>query len=769
MRAVGSSLQRIDAVDKVTGVAAYPGDIEMPGQAWMKIVFAGVAHARILRMDTSAAQVAPGVLTVLTAQDVPVNEYGLIMPDQPVLCGLGSTPQAEVVRWEADHVALVVAESADQAEAAARLIEIDYEPLPVITDPLEAMQPDAPILHPNRFNFPYGERNLHSNVLLEYHLRRGDVESAFAAADVIIESTYHTHAQEHAYLQPEAGLAYVRPDGRVEVMVAGQWMHEEQAQIAHALGLPSDHVVVRYPAIGGAFGGREDMSIQIVLALAAIKTGRPVKTVWSREESIIGHHKRHPFILKAKWGATRDGKIIAAQMDVTSDAGAYAYTSTKVLGNATLMCLGPYEIPNVHVDARTVYTNNCPSGAFRGFGAPQGHFAAEMQMTKLAVALGMDPVELRRRNVLRDGSILATGSLIPAGCTALEVLEEAARRAGIGDLGSGIAQSAHFVIGDRETTSAPNPQSPVPSPRSLISTSLDASRTHIARGRGIALCYKNVGFSLGFPEHCHAWVELHGGAQVERARVGCVGADVGQGAHTAFIQIAAETLGLAPSQVDLVADNTDVTGSSGSTSASRMTFMAGNAIAGAAERALARWQDEDRPARADFVFHPRPTTSYHPETGESDPNITYGYCAQVADVKVDLETGHVKVTRLISVNDVGKAVNPQQVEGQIEGAVAQSVGWTLMENYIQKDGRTLTPHLSNYLIPTVADVVEEIVPVILELPDPQGPLGLRGMAEMPFIPTAPAIAAAIHNAVGIWYDQLPLTPERVWRKLVNGY
>jgi CO/xanthine dehydrogenase Mo-binding subunit len=774
MRAVGSSFQRIDAVDKVTGVTIYPGDIDMPGQVWMKTVFAGVAHARILRMDTSAAQAAPGVIAVLTAQDVPVNEYGLIMPDQPVLCGLGSTPLAEVVRWEADHVAVVVAESAAQAEAAARLIEIDYEPLPVITDPLAAMQPDAPILHPNHFNFPYGERNLSSNVLLEYHLHRGDVESAFAAADVNVESTYHTHAQEHAYLQPEAGLAYVRPDGRVEVIVAGQWMHEEQAQIAHALGLPADQVVVRYPAIGGAFGGREDMSIQIVLALAALKTGRPVKTVWSREESITGHHKRHPFIIHAKWGATKEGKVIAAQLDVTSDAGAYAYTSTKVLGNATLMCLGPYEIPNVHVDARTVYTNNCPSGAFRGFGAPQGHFAAEMQMTKLAVALGMDPVELRRRNVLRDGSILATRSVVPAGCTALEVLEEAARRAGIGDQGSGIGDRGSG-IGDRETTSAPSPQSPVTSPRSLIPshqspipTSLDASRTYIARGRGIALCFKNVGFSLGFPEHCHAWVELQGGAQVERARVGCVGADVGQGAHTAFVQIAAETLGLAPAQVELVADNTDVTGSSGSSSASRMTFMAGNAIKGAAERALARWQDEDRPARADFVFHPRPTTSYHPESGESDPNITYGYCAQVADVEVDLETGHVKVKRLISVNDVGKAVNPQQVEGQIEGAVAQSVGWTLMENYIQRDGLTLTPYLSNYLIPTVADVVEEIVPVILELPDPQGPLGLRGMAEMPFIPTAPAIAAAIHDAVGIWYDQLPLTPERVWRKLVNG-
>jgi CO/xanthine dehydrogenase Mo-binding subunit len=287
----------------------------------------------------------------------------------------------------------------------------------------------------------------------------------------------------------------------------------------------------------------------------------------------------------------------------------------------------------------------------------------------------------------------------------------------------------------------------------------------VVRGRGIACCFKNVGYSLGAPESAAAWVELHGQGQIERAVVGCVGADVGQGAHTAFVQIAAEVLQLDPSQIELENGNTDVAGSSGSSSASRMTFMAGNAIKGAAERALAEWQNEERPARAEFVYHPRATTPYTPGTGESDPNITHGYCAQVAEVEVDLDTGHVTVTRLISVNDVGRAVNPQQVEGQIEGAVAQSVGWTLMENFIQKEGKTLTPHLSNYLIPGVLDVVQEIEPVILEIPDPQGPLGVRGMAEMPFIPTAPAIAAAIHDATGVWLDELPFTPPRVWAAL----
>ncbi|MCC9077290.1 xanthine dehydrogenase family protein molybdopterin-binding subunit [Litorilinea aerophila] len=753
MRAVGSSLPRVDAVEKVTGLAAYPGDLDLPGQAWLKIVFAGVPHARIRRMDVSAARAAPGVLAVLTAADVPVNEYGLIMADQPVLCGLGSTPQAERVRWEADHVALVVAETPAQAAAAARLVQVDYEPLPVVTDPLEAMKPGAPILHPHEFNgYPYGQRPLDSNVLLSYRIQRGDVDAGFAQADVIVEGTYRTHAQEHAYLQPEAGLAFTRPDGRIEVICAGQWMHEDRRQIAHALGLPEEQIVVRYPAIGGAFGGREDLSVQIALALATWKTGRPVKIVWSREESIIGHHKRHPFIFRAKWGATRDGRIVAAQVDVTSDAGAYAYTSTKVLGNATMACLGPYQIPNVLVESRTVYTNNCPSGAFRGFGGPQGHFAAEMQVNKLAEALGMDPVELRLRNIWRDGAILPTRSVVPAGCSAAQVLEEAARRGGWRQ-----DQDGHWHRADQPTAGS-GPERP-------FATSLDASRSRVARGKGIAVCFKNVGFSLGAPESCAAWVELHGGAHIERAIVGCVGADVGQGAHTVFMQMAAEVLGIDPALVELQVADSDVAPSSGSASASRMTFMAGNAIRGAALRALEEWQGEERPARGEYIFRPRPTTPYAPETGEADPNITYGYCAQVAEVEVDLETGHVTVTRLVSVNDVGRAINPQQVEGQIEGAVAQSIGWTLMEEFIQEKGRTVTRHLSTYLIPGVLDVPTIVEPVILEVPDPQGPLGARGMAEMPFIPTAPAIGAAIHDAIGVWIDRLPYTPERVWAAL----
>lgn len=737
MRAVGSSLSRVDARDKVTGAALYPGDIERPGMLWMKTLFAERPHARVRAIDTSQAAAAPGVLGVFTAADVPNNIYGLNVPDQPVLCGPGAPagmPDADIVRFVGDQVAVVVAETEAQAAAALPLIRVDWEDLPIVTDIEAARQPDSPLVHAY-----HG-----SNTLLEYHIRRGDVDAAFAEADVIVESTYHTGAQEHAYLQPEAGVSYVDEQGRIVVEVAGQWAHKDRQQIADALGLPHEQIVVRYPAIGGAFGGREDMSVQIVLALAVWRlhqqgklAGRSIKTIWSRRESIIGHHKRHPMLAHARWGATRDGKLVAQQIDFSFDAGAYAYTSTKVLGNALLASLGPYECPNQWVNGRTVYTNNVPSGAFRGFGGPQGHFIAEMQMNKLAEALDIDPLALRLRNVWHEGSIQATASVVPASVTITPVLQQ---------LADEMAQSDQAQAAD-----AP-----------AFQTSFDASTSKRLRGVGMACCFKNVGFSLGFRDVCNATVELYGGDEIERAVVRHAAAEVGQGTHTVIAQVAAETLGIPLAQIELITQDTAETENSGSVSASRMTFMAGNAVKGAAELALARWQDEDRPAVAHFEFVPRTTTPYDHDTGASDPNITYGYCAQSAEVEVDPATGHVRVLRIVSVNDVGTAINPQQVEGQIEGAVAQSVGWTTHENFVQRDGRILTDQLSTYLIPTVVDVAH-VKPVILEIPDPQGPLGARGMGEMPLIPTAAAIVAAVHDATGVWFDEIPLTPERVWR------
>ncbi len=731
-RMIGQSSHRIDALGKVTGQTQYPGDINLPGQAHMKILFANRPHAILRSIDTRQAEALEGVIAVYTAKDVPVNEYGLIMADQPVLCGPGSSkPYADRVRFIGDQVAIVIAETEEIAARGRDLIDVEWEDLPVITDPVLAMQDGSVLLHPDRG----------SNVFCRYRIRKGDAESAFAQADVIVEGEYRTPAQEHAYLQPEAGLGYIDEEGRVTIQVAGQWTHEDQEQIAHALGLPLEAVRVIYPAIGGAFGGREDMSVQIVLALAAWRLSqlgihRPVKIIWSREESIIGHHKRHPFLIRTRWGATRQGELVAAEVDLVADGGAYAYTSTKVLGNATLMCTGPYEIPNVKVDSYAVYTNHIPTGAFRGFGGPQGAFAAETQMNRLAEKLGMDPVEIRLKNVLREGSLLSVGTPLPPGVSIGSVLKECARAARWSEKT------------DRGQPAAEN-----------------SGQRPVVRGRGLACAFKNVGFSFGAPEQSWATVELYGGAKIERAVVRHAGADVGQGAHTVIAQMAAEALGIPLAKIGMVVSDTAFTNNSGSASASRMTFMAGNSIKGACALALERWQAEDRPAVGTYQYRPPRTTPLDPQTGKSEPNFAYGYVTQVVTVEVDTETGHVRILDVISANDVGRAVNPQQVQGQIEGAVVQAAGYTLLENFVQKDGYVLTQHLSTYLIPTVLDVPDRVQPVILEYPDPIGPWGARGMAEMPFLPLAPAVVAAVHDATGVWFHEFPLTPERVLRGL----
>jgi CO/xanthine dehydrogenase Mo-binding subunit len=732
MNYVGQSIQRVDAVGKVTGETLFPGDINLPNQAYMKILFAHRAHATIRSIDTRQAEALEGVIAVFTAKDVPVNEYGLIMNDQPVLCGPGSSKEyADRVRFIGDQVAVVVAESEEIAALGRDLIRVDYEDLPVVIDPLAAMEPDSPLLHPEKG----------SNVVVQYRIRKGDVESGFAQADVIVEETYQTPVQEHAYLQPEAGLSYIDEEGRVTVLVAGQWTHEDQEQIAHSLGLPPEQVRVIYPAIGGAFGGREDMSVQIVLALAVWRLNqrginRPIKIIWTREESIIGHHKRHPYHIRTRWGATRDGKLVAAEVRLVEDGGAYAYTSTKVLGNATLMCTGPYLIPNVKVDSYAVYTNNIPNGAFRGFGGPQGAFAAECQINKLAEKLGIDPVEMRVRNLLGEGDLLSVGTPLPRGVSIRQVVEKCAEASG-------------WQRGEQGWHH----------PGKLSSES--ESEPYLKRGVGFACAFKNVGFSFGAPEQCWATIELHGGTEIERAVLYHSGADVGQGAHTVFAQMAADALGLPVDKIEMVLSDTATSNHSGSASASRMTFMAGNSIRGAAVEALSKWENEERPARAVCQYRPPPTTPYHPETGKSEPNFSYGYVAEAIEAEVDTETGEVRLVRVICADDVGKAVNPQQVQGQIEGAVVQAAGYALMENFVQDGALPLTRTLSTYLIPTVLDIPVQVESIILEYPDPIGPFGARGMGEMPYLPLVPATVAAVHMATGVWFNEFPLTPERV--------
>jgi CO/xanthine dehydrogenase Mo-binding subunit len=414
------------------------------------------------------------------------------------------------------------------------------------------------------------------------------------------------------------------------------------------------------------------------------------------------------------------------------------------MGNATLMCSGPYVIPNVKVDSYAVYTNNIPGGAFRGFGGPQGAFAAETQMNKLAEALEMDPIEFRLRNVAREGDKISVNSPLPAGVTLDKVITSGAKTAGWKKGKSGWKRV-------KSGASWPKGKS--------------SKRANIKRGIGFASGFKNIGFSFGAPERAWATIEIHGGAEIERVVLHQAGSDVGQGAHTVFKQMAAEAVGVSIDKVELVLADTAHTGDSGSSSASRMTFMAGNAIRGAAAAALEKWKNEDRPAVAEYKYVPPTTTPFHPETGESNPNFAYGYVAEAVALEVDTDSGHVHLTDVICADDVGKAINPQQVEGQIEGAVVQAAGYTLLENFIQQDGYVKTQFLSNYLIPTVLDVPDRVKSLILEYPDQVGPWGVRGMAEMPYIPFAAAVIDAFHDATGIWVDQFPLIPERVLRAL----
>jgi CO/xanthine dehydrogenase Mo-binding subunit len=707
VKQVGIAHRRPDALGKVTGAARYPADLSGPGMLHLGTVFAHRAHARIRAIDTAAALALPGVVAVLTAADVPHNRYGLIEQDQPVMCD-------EVVRYSGDRVALVAAESHEVAVFAATLLRVDYEDLPRVTDPREAMRAGSPRVHADR-----------NNLLHHQRIRKGDTAAAFSAADIVLTGRFATSWQEHAYLQPDAGIAFIDGDGRLIIETAGQWLHEDRRQVAEILGLPEDRVVVRYAAIGGAFGGREDLSVQALLAVATWKLRRPTAIRWSREETILGHNKRHPFYIDAKWGAKRDGTVTAVETALVADGGAYASTSAEVLKCATLFAQGPYEIANITTDGYVCYTNNVPSGAFRGFGVPQPHFAAESMITRIAQALDIDPIDVRRKNMLREGSIEPTQNVIPPGVSALAVLERCVTE-----------------MNERFTARA---------------TERGAT---LRRGRGIASAIKNVGYSFGYPEQATATVELFGAAAITHARVRTGVADVGQGGHLAMRQIAAQALDLPLEAVELIATDSSQAPNAGSASASRLTWVAGRAVERASEEALAKYRNGE-PAIATVQHIPPRSTPLDAATGAGTPNACYGYTAQAVEVEVDVATGIVRVLRIISVHDVGRSINPQQVEAQIEGCLAQAIGYALSEHFQISDGAVTTPHLSSYFVPTARDVPLEIYAVVLELADPHGPFGARGMAEMPLVPFAAAVAAAIHEATGVWLCELPMTPERV--------
>lgn len=712
MSLIGASLPRPDALAKVTGTARYPADLVQPGMLQLQVVFARRPHARIRSINMGATLQVPGVVAVLTADDIPHNAYGLVVEDQQVLC-------SDVVRFEGDKVALVAAETKEAAEKGARLLAVDYEDLPAVTDPKLALADGAPLVH----------SQLGSNLLRHVPIRKGDAARALAEADIVLDGAFTTSWQEHAYLQPDAGIAYLESTDRLVIETAGQWLHEDRRQIARMLQLPEEQVIIRYATIGGAFGGREDLSMQHLLALATWKLKRPTALVWSREESIIGHHKRHPISISCRWGAKKDGQITAVEAKVIADGGAYASTSGGVLNVAALFSTGCYEIPHISVDGYAVYTNNIPSGAFRGFGAPQAQFASEIMVTRLAQALGIEPIEMRRRNIYREGSIEPAQQPLPHGVSALPVLErcveEAKTRLGYGKL------NQH-------------------------------STPFLRRGIGIACGIKNIGYSFGFPEQATATVELFGTAELERAEVRIGAADVGQGSHLILRQIAAETLNLPLEQVEIICDDSSEAPNAGSASASRMTLMGGRAVRDAALAARDKWSntDDDR-IKATKQYCPPATTPLDPLTGAGHPNYCYGYAAQAVEVEVNILTGHVHVVRIISVHDVGKVINRQLVEGQIEGCLAQALGYALLENFQVHEGHILTKHFSTYLLPTVLDIPTEIIPILLEVADPLGPYGARGVAELAMVSLAPAIACAIYDATGVWMNQQPMIPERV--------
>jgi len=717
-QAIGQRVLRPDAVDKVTGRARFPGDLAAPGALTMKVLFSDRPHARIVTIDTSEAEKVPGVVAILTHKDVPVNEYGLIYKDQPALSG-------DRVRSRFDRVALVIAENQRAAQRARDLIRVEYEDLPILTDPREAMKPGAVVIHDT---WP-------DNIQSHQRIRKGDVEAVFARDDVVIvESDYFTPHQEHAYLQPEAGLGYVDDQGRITVHSAGQWSHDDQHQIAHMLNLPLEQVRVIYAPAGGAFGGREDMSVQHLLALAVYCLGkrgvrRPVKIVWNRHESFRGHHKRHPYYMHFRAAANREGKLLAVEARLIADIGAYSSSSSAVLNNAISIATGPYEVPNVKVDGYNIFTNNIVCGAFRGFGSLQATFASEMQMARLADALGMDPVVFRLKNALREGSVLATQSVIPPAVSIRETMMHAAEAAGWSDEGKP----------DLE----------------------DKATEHILRGIGVASGYKNVCYSFGFPEKSTAHCELDGKRDIESAIIKIGVSEVGQGVLAVVGQVAAETLGIPYERVKVVNEDTSEVPEAGSCSASRLSFMAGNAVKMICEAALEAWAAGERPVSVERTYRPRPTTMYDPDTGACDPHVSYGYGTQIAEIEINADTGEVRLKKVWAAHDVGQAINPLHVEGQIQGAISQAQGWTLLEDFVMEEGRLRTKSYADYLIPTVYDMPDEIHPLVLEIADPQGPYGVRGLGEMPMLVLAPAILDAIHDATGIWFTRLPVKAEDV--------
>jgi xanthine dehydrogenase D subunit len=771
---IGASTPRPDGTLKVTGEFAYASDMWHEDMLWGHTLRSPYAHARVRSVDTAAALAQPGVYAVLTHADLPTQHtrYGLEFTDTPVLAD-------GVVRYHGEPVALVAADHPETARRAAAKIVVDYEPLPVVHDEATALAADAPVLHPDRTDH-HAQHVPHPNIVHRQPITRGDVTAAAARADVVVTGEYRVGMQDQAFLGPESGLAVPAEDGGVDLYIATQWLHADLRQMAPVLGLPEEKIRMTLSGVGGAFGGREDLSMQIHACLLALRTGKPVKMVYNRFESFFGHVHRHPATLWFEHGATRDGKLTHMRCRIVLDGGAYASSSPAVVGNAASLSAGPYVVDDVEIEALALYTNNPPCGAMRGFGAVQACFAYEAQMDKLAAALGMHPVELRRRNAMAQGAVMPTGQVVDSPAPVAELLRRV---------------KALPMPPERQWESAGAAPDVRALPGGLSNT------THgegVVRGVGYAVGMKNVGFSEGFDDYSTARVRLEVVAGEPVAVVHTAAAEVGQGGVTVQAQIARTELGVA--QVTIHPADTRV-GSAGSTSASRQTYMTGGAVRNTCQAVRARvfelgrarfgtfhpaWAQaellledgkvvtdggEVLAALADVLgdeaidlelpFRHRPTQPFDRVTGQGFGHVQYAFAAHRAVVEVDTELGLVKVVELACAQDVGKALNPLSVVGQIHGGSTQGLGLAVMEEIlIGTDARVRNPSFTDYLIPTILDTPPMPVDV-LELADEHAPYGLRGVGEAPTLSSTPAIVAAIRDATGRDLTRVPVRPEHI--------
>lgn len=746
---VGHKHLRPDAVDKVTGDAIFTDDLHFEGMLHAKARRAMVPHAILKRLDVTKARALEGVAAILTAEDIPGEQnHGLVIFDWPALVGVG-----QKVRYIGDTIAIVAAETPEIAEEAAALIEAEFEILPVVTNPVQALEPSAPKIHEN------------GNLLKHIKVRKGDVELGFMDADIVLEHTYHTQTTDHAFMEPECSIAVPTPDGRMEIYVGSQIPYQDRSQVARVMGWDESRVRIVGQNMGGGFGGKEDIAGQIHATMLANATQRPVKLLYSRHESLLAHPKRHATQIKVKVGAKKDGRIIAIQTELYGDTGAYASLGEKVMTRATTHSAGPYDVAHVRADCYAMYTNNPPSGAFRGFGVTQSAFAIESMIDTLAEELDLDPVEIRKMNALHVGSVTNTGQLLDESVGLVECLERTEKE-------------IYRLQADPFT------------PR------VDPTQPHLVRAWGIAAAYKNTGLGGGAPDISGAEIELYENGKFE---IRSSSAEMGQGLVAVMQMIVAEEMAVNPRQVQVLVMDTDLAPNGGPTTASRQTYITGNASRYAAitlRNAIAAFLAEKYDIQPDLIkFNDgfahvnghkmtyaeiaramkasgqEPRALYEYEAPKTQPlgmggdmHFAYSYGVQAAEVEVNTFTGEVKVLKVVSANDVGMAVNPLGLQGQVEGGVMMGLGYCLTEEFIVKDGYVVTDQLARYRIPGIK-LTPEITALIVEHPTAEGPYGAKGVGEISSIPTTPAITNAIYNAVGVRIDRTPVDQEVIAENL----